>query len=734
MCPNCGGDNPPAFDFCGSCGVGLNDARFGPKTTACGEAAPSHAQPAERRQLSVLFCDLADSVGLSRRLDPEDYRDLLQAYRACCGREIARYGGGAVRYIGDGVRAYFGFPQAHENDAERAALAALAIVAAVAELNRTAAGARLPAGPGLQVRIGIATGEVIAAAGYPDLTPEAVGAAPNLAARAQNHAPAGGIVLLDSSKRLLGRLFVYRDLGWQRLRGVDEAVRLWQLLQTAAAADRFEATRDLRAPLVGRREQLALLRRRWRQAEAGRGQVVVICGDAGIGKSRLVREMRDRLWVASAHYLQMYHCSPFHRDSALYPVIDYIERDAGIERGDSDAVKLDKLGARAAARSAPAKLLVPLLAALLSVPTDGRHPPLNLSSREQQTLTFAALVEQIRALAERKPLLIVFEDVHWIDPTSQTLLELSVRAARHSRVLLLVTCRPDWRPSWLDEPQVSYLLLNRLDAAAAAGMIAGLSLSFNLGVSLRPELVEAVIDRAAGVPLFVEELTEALLRPQTAAEQPPLPVTLQDSLNARLDRLGADKTLAQTAAVIGREFSPELLAASAGLDREGLQRALERLVEAGVAHRYASGERYSFRHGLLQEAAYRSLPRARRRELHGRVGELLAQRFPALWRRHPALLARHFAAAGMTRRAVEYWLLAGRHAAERAAGVEARHHLNRGLTALATLPEHPDRARLREEFRQRLEALADSNAADIGVDVDIKDKDKDKDKNKESVS
>jgi class 3 adenylate cyclase/tetratricopeptide (TPR) repeat protein len=647
---------------------------------------PAAAAEAERRQLTVMFCDLVGSTPLSVRRDPEDLREVIGAYHCCVAETAAGFTGFVAKYFGDGVLIYFGYPQAHEDDAERAVRAGLAVIKAIGKLATPEP---------LSVRLGVASGLVVVG----DLIGEGaaqergvVGEMPNLAARLQTLAAPGMLVIADSTRRQIGGLFEIEDLGSQSLAGFAEPQRAWRVVGESGVLSRFEALRSETTPLIGRDEELDLLLRRWQQVKAGEGRVVLVSGEPGIGKSRLTAELSQRI-ESEPHTRLRYFCSPHHQDSALYPFIAQLERAAGFARDDTVEEKLAKLRQLLAA-GARGDDEIELLAELMSLPNSAAD--VNRSPQRKREKLLKALLHQLEALALSRSVLMVFEDAHWVDPTSRELLDLTIARVARIPVLLVVTFRPEFLHGWSGEPHVTHLNLNRL--AGGEGTMLVERLAGYAGLSR--ETLNEIVERADGVPLFVEELTKAVLetndRVLAASALPELaiPPTLHASLIARLDRLGPTaKEVAQTGSVIGREFGYDLVEQVAQRPVPELRLGLDRLTEAGLlfCRGIAPQSTYLFKHALVQDAAYGTLLRGRRQELHARVAAVLEQHFADLVERQPELLAHHLTTAGDTERAVDQWLKAGQRAAERLAHLEAIRHFERGLATLAALPEGPAR-------------------------------------------
>jgi class 3 adenylate cyclase/tetratricopeptide (TPR) repeat protein len=663
-------------------------------------AAPTRSQPAappepkprddaERRQLTVMFADLVGSTALSTKLDPEDLRSVIGAYHKCVAQTVSRFGGFVARYMGDGVLIYFGYPQAHEDDAERAVWGGLALIEAVRKL-----GSVEP----LQVRIGVGTGLVVVGdlVGSGDAQERGVvGETPNLAARLQAGATPGTIAIDRATRRLLGGLFEYRDLGGIEAKGFANRVQAYEVARPSMVESRFEALRTTSTPLIGRDEEIDLLLRRWDQAKRGDGCVVLVAGEPGIGKSRVAETILERL-SNEPHTRLRYFCSPHHRHSALYPSITQLERAAGLRREDTDEQRLDKLEAVLAEGTDDLSEVVPLLAELLSIPTGDRYLPLDLTPQKRKEKTLHAQVAQVERLAARQPVLMVYEDMHWSDPTTRESLDLLIDRVPTLRVLAIITFRPEFAPPWVGHPHVTMLNLNRLPPRRRAEMI----MLVTGGKALPREIADQIVDRTDGVPLFIEELTKAVLESGvltetgdcytvTGAATPlAIPTTLHASLLARLDSLAPAREVAQIAATLGRQFSHELISAVATMPKQQLDDALAMLVRAELIFRRGTppDAEYTFKHALVQDAAYGTLLRSRRRQLHARIATALEDHFPEMVVAQPALLAQHCGEAGLVEKAVLYWFKAGQQAMGRSAVTEAVAHLQNGLDALATVP------------------------------------------------
>ena len=667
--------------------------------------APSVARPsgAERRQLTVMFVDLVGSTALSAALDPEEMGAAIRVYQNAVAGQTLRFEGHIAKFMGDGVLAYFGWPQAHEDDAERAVRAGLALVETVGALE--VAGRRLAA------RIGIATGLVVV--GEPVGEGEAqeravVGETPNLAARLQALAAPGSVVISQATRRLVGSLFELTDLGPTRIKGFAEPVAAFLVQGEGSADGRFEALHGQRlTPLIGREHELAMLLERWSWAKDGDGQVVLIAGEAGIGKSRLLHALREKL-TDEPHFALSYFCSAYHTNSMLHPIVAQLERAAGFASHDDPADRLAKLEALLAQGAERLDEAAPLVGALLGVPTDERYPALNLSPQRQKQRTFEVLIEQLAGLARERPVLQLYEDLHWADPSTLELLDMVVERARVLPVLVVITHRPQFSLPWSGQSHVTALPLNRLGRRQGAAM----ALRVTCGKALPAEILDQILERTDGVPLFLEELTMTMLesglmtdagdRYELTGPLPPLaiPANLHDSLMARLDRLAPVKELAQIGAVIGREFSHELLAAVADRPQEQLESGLDQLVASELVFRRGSppDATYSFKHALVKDAAYQSLLKSKRQQLHARVAQVFEDRFPAVVETQPELLAYHLTEGGLDARAADAWARAGRAALGRSAMREAANSLSRAVSLLQGMPSSPERQRLELEL------------------------------------
>jgi class 3 adenylate cyclase/predicted ATPase len=669
-----------------------------PATAAGHVPRPSDA---ERRQLTVLFCDLVDSTALASQLDPEDLREVIRAYQTTCAEVIQRFEGHIAQYLGDGLLVYFGYPQAHEDDAQRAGRAGLDMLTAMGTLNTHLEREK---GVRLAVRLGIHTGPVVVGeiGGGGRREQLALGETPNIAARLQSLAAPNSVVIGERTRQLVGGAFDVAELGLHEFKGVPVPMRVYGIRGESAVESRFEAaSAGGLTPLIGREEELGLLRQRWHQAQAGDGQVFLLAGEPGIGKSRLMQTFYERM-AAEPHIQLRYQCSPYYSNSAFYPIIAQLERAARFARDEPPTQKLAKLENLLAQATERVTEVVPLIAALLSIPLGDHYLPLDLTPQRQKEKTIEALVDQLFGLARHQPVLLLFEDAHWSDPTSLDVLDSIVHRVQEARVLAVITYRPEFEAPWKAISHVTTLTLTRLSRQQGTTMVERIT----AGKALPREVLEQILAKTDGVPLFLEELTKTILESSLLRDAgdhyvltgllPPLaiPATLQDSLTARLDRLAPVKEVAQIGAAIGREFAYELLTAVAPMRDHDLADALHQLVAAGLLFRHGQPPeaRYVFKHALVRDAAYESLLRSTRQQLHTRIATVLEEQFPGTAEAQPELVAHHFTAAGLHAQAVGYWHKAGQRATQRSAHLEAIAHLTKGLEALKTLPETPERA------------------------------------------
>ena len=670
---------------------------------------------AERRHLTVLFCDVVGSSALSTRLDPEDLRHILRAFQNCCGDAIRNFDGHIARYMGDGILAYFGFPAAHEDDAERAVRAALQAIKSVSALS-------FPGTTPIEIRIGIATGLVVVG----DLIGEGpsrefalIGEAPNLAAQLQQLAKPNQILVASNTQRLLGQLFELEDLGEQQVKGHSNPVRIWSVLRSSGVASRFEARRSAHlTPFIGRDAELVLLHECFGKAKAGKGQFVAISGEPGIGKSRLITTFRRQLPRDSCRPL-LFQCSSYHTSSPWYPVIRHLEDALDVSYDAPSSLKLQKL--EALMDDVPHKkraLIVPLLASLLGIPTDPHYPPLDLTPQIQKQRTFAAMLELLLAQSERQPILLICEDIHWIDHTSLELLDLLRQNVSNRQIMVIASFRPEFN---VPNGMIASINLSRLSPVLVVSMVK----SLDDNGELPTPVIQQIVSKTDGVPLFVEEVTKTILNDDLGTKgqvsgfawNPNVPDTLHDSLMARLDRLTSTKTVAQVSAAIGREFAFELLEAVAPLPRQDVREAINRLQEAGLLHRRerSAVEMYSFKHALVQDAAYASMLRDERHLLHVRIAETLATKFVDVAEGAPEIVAFHYTQAREITPAIHQWLKAGRQASKRSAFMEAITHFQTALKLLEELQEDAQRFELELQLQQSL-ASASIAAKGFGAD------------------
>jgi class 3 adenylate cyclase/predicted ATPase len=705
-CASCGFVNEPQDRFCGGCGIAL--AQPGVKTESpepashVSEASPPRGpgavqDDAERRPLTILFTDLVGSTEMSVRLDPEDLREIIRGYQTSCARVIERFGGFVARYMGDGIMAYFGYPQAHEDDAERAIRAALEVVEAVRSLDADIGAEK---GVRLEVRAGLASGLVVVG----DLIGEGaseeravVGETPNLAARMQTLAEPNSVVVDPAAYHLAGEAFESQDLGLKDVKGSPRPIRTWRIVAPHDTQSRFDTALKARlSPLVGRTAELNRLRDLWKQASDGTGRVVMLSGEPGIGKTRLARTAYAR--IADEDTIRVrYQCSPLYTNSAFYPFIEQIEYAAGIDRAEHPDLKFEKLRSFLQHYSRDTDESCALLARLLSIAPEGRYAELNLGPTQLKQRTISVLSEQLLDLTDTGPVLVLFEDLQWADPSSLELLDKTVSRVNNVPMLLVCTHRPEHIGLWRELAHVVDIELDRLEAAQSAELIERLLEDAGLPARLTREILE----KTDGVPLFVEELIRVLSMDAgdngskaTLARDLAIPDTLQSSLMSRLDRLGSAKGVAQAGAAIGREFHYKLLAAVLSIASRELDAALYSLQGEALVNRRGlpPDSLYTFRHGLLRDAAYQSLLRRKRQEIHDRIATVLECEFKSYWESHPEILAHHLTEANKLDKAVDYWQAAARKAAQGSANIESERHFRRAIDLVLSLPESTARA------------------------------------------
>lgn len=658
--------------------------------------APASHREAERRQITVMFCDLVGSTALSEKLDPEDLRMLIQSYRQACSRVIERYEGHVARYVGDGVLVFFGWPRAHEDDAMRAVYAALEVLSAIQAV---------PGPVKLSARLGICTGLVVvgeSSNSHPLEAMDAVGEAPNIAARLQSLAAPNSVLISGSTRRLVSAAFDLQDLGQQELKGVSKPVAVYRVLSAIHSPSRFEAAHsEALTPLIGRSTELSLLLDRWEKAKDGDGQVVLLSGIPGVGKSRLAHELKSRI-EADSYFLLQYQCSPYHRQSAFFPIIDHIENAASLSSQDSDEEKTEKLNTYLSHLTGDPGEVAWLIANLLSISTKSLQTPPDLTPQQIKNRTLSKLVDLILELSRQRPIFCLFEDVHWIDPSTLELLDLIVNRAENARILVVVSFRPEFHAPWSSHGNVTLHSLTRLSRREATGMVRDLS-----GRQHIPqEVLEQIIERTDGVPLFIEELTSNVLRSPSRnrqgtesldqnAQQAALkvPETLHDSLMERLDSVLQGRRTAQTAAVIGREFSYDLLCLASSLNEEELHDALSRLEDADIIFKVgvSPAVRFAFKHALLCDAIYNSLLKTNRQRIHAAVAAILEEHLRDGVEIRPEIIAHHYSQAQMPEASMRYWNTSGRRALTQSANVEAIAHFRKALDALSQLPDTSER-------------------------------------------
>jgi len=656
---------------------------------------------AERRQLTVMFCDIVDSTSLSEKLDPEDLRGVIRVYQENCTKVIRRFEGHIAQYLGDGLLVYFGYPQAHEDDAQRAARTGLAIVEAVSHLN-----------PSLQeqwkvelsVRVGIHTGLVVTGEVGEGSTREylAIGETPNIAARLQGEADPNTVVVSAATYKLIEGFFACHEPENLVLKGFSQPMGVCQIDHVSTARLRLDPITDRLTPIVGREQETSLLFERWQRINESMGQVVLLSGDAGIGKSRLVKVLEEHVAKDPQAWLTPCQCSAYHQNSAFYPLIDLLERSVlQFEQDYGPVKKLNRLEGFLAQYGFALPEIVPVFCDLLSVPFDQKYPPSTLSPERQKQLIFETMLGVLLEIANRQPLLLVMEDLHWADPTTLEFLSLLVDHIATSRIFALFTYRLNFNPAYRPRGYITSLTLHRLTREKSVDMVRHIS----GGKVLPAEVLEQILTKTDGVPLFVEELTKMVLESGLLREEAKeytltgsflplkIPVTLQDSLMARLDRLSSAKELVQLCAILGREFTAEMLLAVRPRDEEMIQQGLRQLVESELLYQRGVFPRatYIFKHALIQETAYQLMLNNTRQRYHQQIADMFIKRFPELTASQPEVIAHHYTEAGIGKVAISYWRQAGRRAVERFANEEAIAHITRALEILATLPETAER-------------------------------------------
>ena len=695
-CPSCSAVMPENALFCMKCGKEID-----PKDPPTEAPQQPIVTDAERRQLTVMFCDIVDSTALSEKLDPEDLRELIRRYQETCNKVIDRFEGHVAQYLGDGLLVYFGYPQAHEDDAQRAARTGLAIVEAVSRLN-----------PGLQaqwevelsVRVGIHTGLVVTGEMGDGSAREflAIGEAPNIAARLQAEAKPNTVVVSAATYQLIEGFFACGEPENLVLKGFSQPMGVCQLDHVSTARLRLDPITDRLTPIVGREQESSLLFERWQRINEGMGQVVLVSGDAGIGKSRLVKVLEEYVAQDPQAWLTPCQCSPYHQNSALFPLIDLLERFVlQFEQDDSPAKKLSRIEGFLAQYGFELPEVAPVFCDLLSVPVDQKYPPSTLSPERQKQLIFETMIGVLQEIASRQPLLLVMEDLHWADPTTLEFLNLLVDQIATSRIFSLFTYRPNYNPSYPPRAYITNLILHRLTLGKSVDMVRHIS----AGKALPSEVLEQILTKTDGVPLFIEELTKMVLESGLLREEEnaytltgrflplKIPLTLQDSLMARLDRLASVKELVQICAILGREFSAEMLIAVRPGHEEMIQRGLEQLVDSELLYQRGVFPKatYIFKHALIQETAYQSMLRNNRRKFHQQIADMFISHFPELVTSQPEIIAHHYTEAGIGKVAISYWQQSGRRAVERFANEEAIAHFTKALEILSSLPENAER-------------------------------------------
>ncbi len=727
QCPGCGTENSARVKFCSECGAPMGvpcphcayrNPRDASECGGCGQSLLSAQLPtAERRHLTVFFADIAGSTALAESMDPEDLRDLYARYQAICAEIVQQYEGHLAQYLGDGVLAYFGYPVAHEDDAARAVRSGLEILSRLSAIGTSA---QRPL-----VRIGIHTGLVVVGDVGAGLRREqlALGEAPNIAARLQSEALPDTIVISDDTRQLLAGQFALQDLGSRTLKGLSRPMQIFRVLGKSRVSSRFQAMTSTHGltPFVGRERELESIRSAWGKAVQECGQTILLQGEAGIGKSRLL-ESAAQVASSRLHEVFVAQCSPYQLNSPLFPVIEMIERRVGIEEGMSALARLDLLEQFAAGRGVPLEQATTALATMFSVPTLGRYPEIDMPPAKRLQWMTGVVADLLLHSVGSSPVLLLIEDLHWADPSTLDLLGEIVKRQTNLAVLMVCTARPEFSAAWLDHPHCQTIHVEVLAPEDTRTLVARVAGPKPLPLALLEELVA----RTGGIPLFVEAVTRTVIdagilrelddRYELTGPLPPglIPATVQDSLMGRIDRLGADRVVAQLAATIGRESSFELLQTVLGKPTESLAAALIRLVELEIVleNGVPPGSTYTFRHALIQDAAYGSLLRKTRQEFHSKIAEALVNRFPDMAETKPELLARHYEGAGRISEAIAGWIKAGYRAQQSSALRECTAYLQKAISLLEALPAD-DPGRLQSEMEAQL-ALSTALMSTIG--------------------
>lgn len=705
LCASCGHSNNPGARFCSQCGSKVEAGETNAPDVVEESSGSDPLPYAERRQLTVLFSDLIGSTALSEQLDPEDLRAILRDYQAACTSVVTLYDGTLAKYLGDGVLAYFGYPTAHEEDARRGLQAGLGIIEAMKSLSDRY---REQIGADVGVRVGVHTGLVVVGDMDTDDVLESnavVGKTPNMAARIQSLAEPNTLYLSDSTYRLVGGYFECIDMGRQELKGISQPVHIYRAVHESTARSRLEATSSHLTPFTGRVDEMAQVAERWKRAEKGEREVLLLGGEPGVGKSRMTLAIKEMVSQNEDAWLTELRCTPFHKNSALYPAIDFLERVVlRFEREETAEERMKKIEGLAAQYALDMEEGPVLLASLLSVPPREGTPPLNLTPQKQKEKTIDLLISILLERASRQPVLFILEDLHWADPSTLQLIDRFFEMSSQSRVMIILTYRPEFQPYWNRDERMLRIDLQGFSKNHGETIIretAG-------GKTLPDEVIAYIIEKTDGVPLFLEELTRSLIDSDRLTETDgvyeltrPLdsvsvPSTLQDSLTARLDRLAEGKRLAQLAATVGREFSYEMVDAIPGPHRNNLDHELSRLVNAGILFRKGHAEHatYLFQHALIQDAAYSSLLKSTRKEHHTIIADAMEKNYPELIETQPEILAHHYSEGGNHAKAIDYWLKAGMRALQRSANIEAIAQLERGLDLVEKMPEGPEHSAL----------------------------------------